>query len=134
MSEENEQSIYLKIGGRETITKIVDRFYILMDILPEAKDIRQQHKADLSEANSKLNLFLTGWLGGPPLYIEKYGHPRLRARHLPFTIGMKERDQWLTCMFQSLDETEIPEQTRKEIKSAIYRLADHMRNQEEKNN
>lgn len=136
MSDESKEvSLFEVIGGRDTITIIVNRFYHYMDTLPEAKDIRLQHQEDLSEANHKLNFFLTGWLGGPPLYIEKYGHPRLRARHLPFAIGMKERDQWLLCMFRALDEIAVEKNIDasiiKNIKSAIYRLADHMRNQEE---
>ncbi|HNO87365.1 MAG TPA: group II truncated hemoglobin, partial [Rhodocyclaceae bacterium] len=88
---------YESFGGEETIRRLVHRFYALMDALPEAWDIRQMHPADLSGSEQKLFMYLTGWLGGPPLYEEAYGHPRLRARHLPFTIGDTERDQWLLC-------------------------------------
>lgn len=102
-----------------------------MDTLPEAIDIRGQHSPDLAEAEEKLFLFLSGWTGGPPLYIEKHGHPKLRARHLPFKIGIKERDQWLFCMFKALDEIDIPEQANLVLKSSLSRLADHMRNQSE---
>ena len=107
---------------------LVHRFYALMDALPEAWDIRQMHPADLSGSEQKLFMYLTGWLGGPPLYEEAYGHPRLRARHLPFTIGDTERDQWLLCMRMALDEC-IPESPlRARILQAIEGLADHMRN------
>ncbi len=119
---------YESFGGEETIRRLVHRFYALMDALPEAWDIRQMHPADLSGSEQKLFMYLTGWLGGPPLYEEAYGHPRLRARHLPFTIGDTERDQWLLCMRMALDEC-IPESPlRARILQAIEGLADHMRN------
>lgn len=124
-----EVPIYNVIGGIKTIENIVNRFYFYMDTLPEAKGIRLQHKPDLSEANEKLKMFLSGWLGGPQLFIEKYGHPRLRARHFPFKIGMSERDQWLFCMYKALDDIDMDNQAREDIKKSISRLADHMRNQ-----
>jgi len=125
------KSIYEWIGGAPTIQRLVDRFYLLMDTMPEVKALRSQHQMDLTEANYKLNLFLTGWTGGPPLYMEKFGHPRLRARHLPFKIGLEERDQWLMCMFKAMEECQIPEPPATLFRSALYRLADHMRNQQE---
>lgn len=126
----NEVPLYQVIGGEEKLRQLVKQFYINMDTLPEAADIRMQHADDLSEAEEKLFLFLTGWTGGPQLYIEKHGHPRLRARHLPFKIGIKERDQWLLCMFKALEQCQIHPDAAFVLRSSLGRLADHMRNQE----
>lgn len=126
-----EVTLFQAMGGESVLQKLVSDFYNLMDSLPEAAGIRAQHAPDLSEAKEKLYMFLVGWTGGPQLYVEKHGHPRLRARHLPFKIGMSERDQWLLCMWKALDQSGIAEEPMKLFKSAIYRLADHMRNQSE---
>ena len=97
------QTHFEQIGGEEKVRALVDRFYDLMATLPEAAGILALHPPDLTSSREKLFLFLVGWLGGPPLYVQRYGHPRLRARHLPFPIGESERDQWLLCMRQALD-------------------------------
>jgi hemoglobin len=110
------------------IRSITKRFYELMDTRPEAHDIRIMHPEDLSSSEQKLFEFLVGWLGGPPLFEQKYGHPRLRARHLPFKIGIKERDQWLLCMHLSLQENPLPESAADSVMHSLARLADHMRN------
>ena len=120
---------YDRIGGEQTVRKLVDRFYDLMDELDEARDIRQMHAPDLAMAREKLFMFLSGWLGGPPLYIEKYGHPRLRQRHMPFAIGEKERDQWMLCMVKAMDDIGLDETLKKELTAAFYKTADFMRNQ-----
>lgn len=120
---------YTQLGGEAVIRRIVHRFYELMDTLPEAWDIRQMHPQDLSGSEEKLFMFLSGWLGGPPLYERANGHPRLRARHLPFTIASAERDQWLMCMRLALDEIIPDSPLRPRLWSAIEGLADHMRNQ-----
>ena len=99
-----------------------------MDTLPEAKGIRALHPADLAGSRDKLFMFLSGWLGGPPLYINAYGHPRLRARHLPFPIGEAERDAWLLCMERALAETEMEELLRMHLLQSLRKTADHMRN------
>jgi hemoglobin len=122
-------TIYEQIGGEQAVRRLVDRFYDVMDALPEAAGIRALHPADLASSREKLFLFLSGWMGGPPLYIERYGHPRLRARHLPFPIGESERDQWLLCMRQSLDEMEMDPMLRQQIGHSFAQLADFMRNQ-----
>ncbi|MCB1874943.1 MAG: group II truncated hemoglobin [Chromatiales bacterium] len=122
---------YERLGGEQALRALVDRFYDLMDELPEAWEIRKLHAEDLSGAREKLYLFLSGWMGGPPLYVEKYGHPRLRARHLPFPIGIRERDQWLKCMKQAMEDTGVDEKLRNELWQAFARTADHMRNQME---
>lgn len=123
-----EPSIYTLIGGKATVRALVKRFYQLMDTLPAAQGIRQMHAADLGPIEEKLVLYLTGWLGGPQLYIEKYGHPMLRARHLPFPIGSSEIKQWLLCMRQALNETVPDPGVRAHIDSALTGLALHMRN------
>ncbi len=100
------------IGGDTSVRALIDRFYDLMDTAPEYYVIRKLHPADLSGSHDKLYLFLSGWLGGPPLYADKYGHPMLRARHLPFAIGVAERDAWIACMRQALEATVDDEKLR----------------------
>jgi hemoglobin len=124
-------TLFEAMGGEPVIRQLVNDFYQIMDSEPEVAGIRAQHAPDLTEAQEKLFMFLMGWTGGPNLYIEKHGHPRLRARHLPFKIGMSERDQWLFCMWKALEKSSVAEEPQKLFKSAIYRLADHMRNQQE---
>ena len=126
-----EPTLYEVLGGEQALRDLVNSFYEHMDRCPEAIDIRRIHSEDLSEANQKLFEFLSGWLGGPSLFIAKYGHPRLRARHLPFAIGVRERDQWLFCMAKAIDACQVPEAFRRDFIPAIARLADHMRNQAE---
>jgi hemoglobin len=121
--------LFESIGGEAAVRRLVDRFYDLMDALPEAREIRALHPAELAGSRDKLHWFLVGWLGGPPLYVERFGHPRLRARHLPFPIGPRERDQWLFCMRQALQENVADEPVRTQIAAALAQLADHMRNQ-----
>lgn len=120
---------YDTIGGEESVRRLVDRFYDLMDERPDVKPLRDMHAKSLKASREKLFLFMSGWLGGPPLYVEKYGHPRLRARHLPFAIDEDARDQWMLCMRQALDDVVEDEGTREFLKRSIGRLADHMRNQ-----
>lgn len=120
--------IYDAIGGEAKLNELVFTFYLIMDTLEEAQGIRSQHHEDLSSAKEKLFDFLSGWLGGPQLFMQKYGHPKLRARHLPFKIGLSERDQWITCMFKAMEKVGIQEPTATILRSALFRLADHMRN------
>ena len=123
-------SHYDQFGGEAGIRALVDRFYNLMDSAPEAANVRALHAASLKSSRQKLSLFLTGWSGGPPVYVEKFGHPRLRARHLPFSIGPRERDEWLWCMNRALDEHEMNEDFRTFIRQRMHEIADHMRNAE----
>lgn len=116
------------IGGEPGVRRLVDRFYDLMDSEPEAQGIRTMHPPDLASSREKLHLFLVGWLGGPPLYVERIGPPMLRARHLPFPIGESERDAWLRCMDQALDEQEMPAELRDFLRERFAAIADHMRN------
>lgn len=122
---------YDLIGGEIAIRLLVERFYFYMDSLPEAKPLRQIHAEDLSEARQKLFKFLSGWLGGPDLYMQEYGHPRLRQRHFPFSIGEDERNQWMLCMNKAVAEVDnIPEELRINLMTALQQLATHMINQD----
>lgn len=119
---------YDLIGGGGKVRDLVERFYDLMDLDPAYALLRRVHGASLEGARDKLYLFLSGWLGGPPLYAERFGHPMLRARHLPFAIGEEERDQWMACMIQAMEEVEVPEAMRKSLAGAFFQTADWMRN------
>lgn len=125
-----EQSLFEKIGGESGIRALVDRFYDHMDTRPDCREVRAMHPADLSSSREKLWMFLVGWSGGPQLYIERHGHPRLRARHLPFAVDTRARDQWLTCFALAVDDCRVSEDARQTLGLAIARLADHMRNTE----
>jgi hemoglobin len=118
-----------QLGGETGIRRLVDRFYDLMDSAPEAKQVRALHAASLKQSREKLYLYLMGWTGGPPTYVERYGHPRLRQRHMPFTIGTQERDEWLWCMRRAVDEHEMPDELRTALWQRLMQLADFMRNQ-----
>ena len=122
------KSPYEMIGGEAAVRRLVDRFYDLMDAEPEARGIRALHPEDLGSSREKLYLFLVGWLGGPPVYVERFGPPMLRARHLPFPIGVAERDAWLLCMDRALDEQEMPSELRDFLRDRFRAMADHMRN------
>ena len=117
-----------RIGGEAAVRRLVSRFYELMDTLPEAYGIRKLHQPDLSGAGEKLFMYLCGWLGGPQLYVEKYGHPMLRARHLPFAIASAEAEQWMLCMRQAMAEVIEDEALRAGLDKALDDLARHMRN------
>jgi len=123
------QTHYERIGGETAIRQLVTRFYEHMDELPEAWDIRKLHTEDLAHSRQKLFEFLTGWMGGPQLYVDKYGHPMLRRRHLPFPIDNTARDQWMHCMRLALDEVVEDARLRDELYTAFLKVADHMRNQ-----
>jgi hemoglobin len=129
MLSENKITPYQRIGGEPAVRALVQRFYELMDTLPEAYGVRKLHAKNLSGSGEKLYLYLTGWLGGPQLYVEKFGHPRLRQRHLPFAIGGTERDQWLLCMRQAMQEQIDDAPLRAALDKALTDLADFMRNQ-----
>ncbi len=119
---------YELLGGADKLRELVDRFYDHMDEMPEAFEIRQMHGDKLEQSRDKLFKFLSGWMGGPDLYIREYGHPMLRRRHLPFPIGEQERDQWLLCMKHALDDMGIDGPLRAHLDDAFYKTADHMRN------
>jgi hemoglobin len=116
------------IGGESQVHALVDRFYDLMDLEPEYAALRAAHGTELVNAREKLKMFLTGWMGGPQRYTEQFGHPRLRMRHMPFSIGIAERDQWVACMDQAMQETEIDGALRTRLKESFMQTADWMRN------
>ena len=131
MNEARKISSYEKLGGEDALKALVDRFYDHMDSLPEAKTIRELHPKDLRSAREKLFMFLSGWLGGPDRYIAAFGHPRLRARHLPFSIGKEESDQWMLCMRMAFEGMEIDNIFRDQLLSALEQTATHMINRSE---
>jgi hemoglobin len=116
------------LGGEPGIRILVDRFYDLMDLEPKYALLRSRHSPSLDDARDKLFWFLCGWLGGPNHYIERFGHPRLRARHLPFSIGREERDQWLACMYEAMAEYQIATPLRERLERSLFDTADWMRN------
>ncbi|MDQ5769101.1 MAG: group II truncated hemoglobin [Candidatus Thiothrix sulfatifontis] len=119
---------YDMLGGEAGISRLVNRFYDIMDELPEAWELRKIHPQDSQPARDKLFKFLSGWLGGPGLYEAEYGHPRLRMRHAPFPVDTQMRDQWLLCMNMALDEQVTDELLKMQLKASFANVADHMRN------
>jgi hemoglobin len=117
-----------RLGGEPGVRTLVDRFYDLMDLEPVYAGIRALHPTDLQGSRDKLFLFLCGWLGGPDLYIQRFGHPRLRARHLPYAIGLSERDQWMACMMQAMQEQQLDESLAQRLAESFFGTADWMRN------
>ncbi|HMP10276.1 group II truncated hemoglobin [Hydrogenophaga sp.] len=116
------------IGGEASVRALVDRFYDLMDLEPAYRELRQAHGSTLDDARQKLHWFLCGWLGGPQHYTERFGHPRLRMRHMPFAIGILERDQWLACMDQAMVDVAVDPELRRRLAASFFQTADWMRN------
>ena len=116
------------IGGEAQVRALVDRFYDLMDLEPGYRELRAAHGTSLDSARDKLFWFLCGWLGGPDYYQERFGHPRLRMRHMPFSIGIVERDQWLACMDQAMGDVGVDATLRARLKNSFFQTADWMRN------
>ena len=117
------------IGGESRVHALTERFYDLMDLEPGYAELRAAHGNELADARQKLFMFLCGWLGGPSYYTDQFGHPRLRARHMPFAIGIKERDQWVACMLLAMDDVGIDEELRLQLLQNFFNTADFMRNQ-----
>jgi hemoglobin len=117
-----------RLGGEAAVRALVDRFYDLMDLEPAYARLRAVHPTTLEGSRDKLHWFLCGWLGGPSHYTDRFGHPMLRARHLPFTIGIVERDQWLACMQQAMQEAEVDPSLAQRLAAAFFNTADWMRN------
>jgi hemoglobin len=116
-------------GGTAAIRQLVENFYDIMDSDIKAAPIRAMHPADLTASREKLFMFLTGWTGGPQLYIERYGHPFLRKRHLPFSIDENARDQWMYCMISAMQQLKMDEKLMQALAEQLYGVADFMRNQ-----
>ena len=121
-------SAFEQIGGEPAVRALVDRFYDLMDLEGGHAVIRQLHPGSLDGSRDKLFWFLCGWMGGPQHYVERFGHPRLRARHLPFSIGIKERDQWLACMRQAMTDMQVDAALADQLHASFFNTADWMRN------
>ncbi len=124
-----QDSAFERVGGEAAVRALVDRFYDLMDLEPRYVQLRTVHGQTLEQARQKLFWFLCGWLGGPQHYTERFGHPRLRMRHMPFAIGIQERDQWLACMHQAMQESALDPQLIQRLDEAFFQTADWMRNQ-----
>jgi hemoglobin len=130
-SDENpatETTVFELLGGEPAVRDLVDRFYDLMDLEPRFAELRALHPTELDGSRDKLFWFLCGWLGGPDHFVQRFGHPRLRARHLPFRIGIRERDQWMDCMKQALAERGIEATLAARLETAFANTADWMRN------
>ncbi|MEW6705425.1 MAG: group II truncated hemoglobin [Pseudomonadota bacterium] len=117
-----------RLGGEQAVRTLVDRFYDLMELEPAYAGLRALHPSSLEGSRDKLHWFLCGWLGGPNHYIDRFGHPRLRARHLPFSIGIAERDQWMACMRQAMEELKVAPELAQRLAEAFFNTADWMRN------
>ena len=124
----DDSTAFDALGGESAVRALVDRFYDLMDLEADYAGIRALHPPELDSSRDKLFWFLCGWLGGPSHYVERFGHPRLRARHLPFAIGIRDRDQWLTCMAQAMRELDIDPALSERLSEAFHGTADWMRN------
>lgn len=129
----SKSTFYALLGGEQTgtavIRKLVETFYDIMDSDPKAAPIRAMHPTDLTASREKLFMFLTGWTGGPQLYIERYGHPFLRRKHLPFSINEDARDQWMYCMIRAMQQLKMDEKLMQSLSEQLYGVADFMRNQ-----
>ncbi len=123
-----EPTLYERVGGADGLRALVDRFYDLMCLEQEFAGIFKMHPVPLDGSRDKLFWFLSGWMGGPNLYIEQFGHPRLRARHLPYQIGIAERDQWLRCMAWAMQELALEPALQERLLQSFYETADWMRN------
>jgi len=124
-----QKTAFELVGGEEKLRALVDRFYDLMELEPEFAGIRAMHPASTDGSRDKLFWFLCGWMGGPDHYIERFGHPRLRARHLPYAIASNERDQWLRCMAWAMQDVGMDEDMQQRLMQSFYQTADWMRNQ-----
>jgi hemoglobin len=127
-AEEAGPTPFERLGGEAGVRALVDRFYDLMDLEPAYTQLRAVHPPTLDAARDKLFWFLCGWLGGPDHYVQRFGHPRLRARHLPYAIGIVERDQWMACMLQAMQEQAVEPGLVQRLAQALYGTADWMRN------
>ncbi len=123
------QTVFEKIGGEAEVRALVDAFYDRMDREPAYAGIRALHPATLDGSRDKFFWFLCGWMGGPDYFVQRFGHPRLRARHLPFAIGIAERDQWLSCMQGAMQQRKLAPALQQHLLGALSGTADWMRNQ-----
>ncbi|NMF90070.1 group II truncated hemoglobin [Aromatoleum petrolei] len=120
----NANPHYEKLGGEPAVRRLVERFYELMDELPEAVAIRAMHPQDLGHSKEKLFMFLSGWLGGPPLYAERHGPPRLGRAHARFGVDSAARDAWMLCMTRALEEQVADVELRAQLVAAFAKVAE----------
>jgi hemoglobin len=125
---EVKQSPYEMVGGESGVRQIVNRFYDIMNDVPEAARIRAMHTADLSPMRERLFEFLSGWLGGPPLYFQRPDHKCIVSAHRPFAIGEAERDEWMMCMRRALEDCHVPKDARELLDQPFLRMAEAFRN------
>lgn len=124
----SDETAFDRVGGEARVRALVDRFYDLMDLEPAYAELRAVHPSTLEGSRDKLFWFLCGWLGGPSHYTDRFGHPMLRARHLPFAIGIRERDQWMHCMQQAMAEVGLDPEFAQRLSASFFQTADWMRN------
>lgn len=130
-AESNEPTLYQQLGGDAGVRALVDAFYTRMDDDARFRVLRALHPPSLDGSRDKLYWFLCGWSGGPDYFVERFGHPRLRARHLPFAIGVQERDQWLCCMDEAMTQCKLPQSLHQRLRQSFLQTADWMRNRAE---
>lgn len=121
-------AMYDWIGGEATVRALVARFYELMDTDPAAADIRAMHQADLEPMRERLYEYLSGWLGGPPLYTQHHGSPCIAKAHRPFAIDTAAREAWLACMRQAMEDVGIEARYRQMLEPAFGRIAQALQN------
>ncbi len=126
----NQTDTPYQILGEDGIRRLTSAFYDLMDELPEVAELRRMHARDLEPMKEKLADYLTGWMGGPPLYAQKYGTVCMTTPHEPYAIGPRERDQWLLCMDKALERIDASEELVDMLKVPLFRIADAIRNRE----
>ena len=118
---------YELIGGEATVRRLADRFYDILDTDPRAARIRAMHGRDLAPIRQLLFEFLSGWLGGPPLYFKRPEHRCIMSAHRPYAIGDVERDEWMMCMRTAMDECALPAEMRALLDQAFLRMANAFR-------
>jgi hemoglobin len=128
VAEPDPLTAFDALGGESAVRALVDAFYDLMDLEPRFAHLRSLHPSTLEGSRDKLFWFLCGWMGGPDHCIERFGHPRLRARHLPYPIGIRERDEWLACMAEAMAHSAVPEWLQVRLSESFASTADWMRN------
>lgn len=124
------ESLYSRLGGEMVLREFVEQLYGYMARSADVGHVRKMHSQDLSHARDRLFMFLSGMLGGPPLYMEAFGHPRLRRKHIHFEIGNKERDQWLQCAQYAADQLDVAPQVSEELMAELAAMANHLRNKD----
>lgn len=122
-----EATPYELIGGEAVVRRLADRFYEIMDSSPDARRIRAMHGEDLGPIKQMLFEFLSGWLGGPPLYFDRTPHRCIMSAHRPYPIGEAERDEWMTCMRAAMADCDLPEEMRALLDQAFLRMSNVMR-------